>query len=217
VSRIDSYIPALRFDALTRLYDPIVRFTTRERLFKRRLLIQAEIRAGHSVLDLGCGTGTLAIDCARAHPGAHVTGVDGDPNALAIAEAKVARARSPVRLVHGFADALPWPDDHFDRVLSSLMFHHLTLDAKRRAFREIVRILRRGGQLHVADWGAPTSTRMRLAFLPVQLLDGFETTADNMRGAIPSLLADAGLAGVCVTKNIATMFGTLALLRAFKP
>ena len=55
---------------------------------------------------------------------------------------------------------------------------------------------------------------MRLAFLPVQLLDGFESTADNVDGAIPSLLRDAGFDGVEVTENVSTMFGTLSLIYA---
>lgn len=64
----ESYVPALRFDRLTRVYDPLVRLTTRERTFKDRLLDQAEIGATDRVLDLGCGTGTLAIQAKQRHP-----------------------------------------------------------------------------------------------------------------------------------------------------
>ena len=73
------YIPALKYRALTSLYDPIIRWTTRESTFKRRLLKEAGIQKGHRVLDLGCGTATLTLLIKRAHPMAEVAGVEGDP------------------------------------------------------------------------------------------------------------------------------------------
>jgi cyclopropane fatty-acyl-phospholipid synthase-like methyltransferase len=74
----NSYIPALRYRWLTRFYDPIVRVTTRERTFKEALLRQAEIQAGQRVLDLGCGTGTLATMVKCSYPSAEVFGLDAD-------------------------------------------------------------------------------------------------------------------------------------------
>src|SRR3712207_3623938 len=94
----DTYVPALGIDRLTRLYDPIVRVTTRERTFKRRLLDQAAIVPGDRVLDLGCGTGTLALWAKRREPRAEVTGVDGDPAILEQARAKIAHEGADVRL-----------------------------------------------------------------------------------------------------------------------
>jgi SAM-dependent methyltransferase len=87
-----SYIPALGYRWLTRFYDPIVRFTTREDEFKRALLRQASIQDGHRVLDLGCGTGTLAVLVKRARPGAEVFGLDADSEALRLARAKLEEA-----------------------------------------------------------------------------------------------------------------------------
>src|SRR3954465_15785716 len=77
--RRQQFVPALRFDALTRVYDPIVALTSREGGFKRRLLEHARIKDGESVLDLACGTGTLAIEIKKDHPKAKVSGLDGDP------------------------------------------------------------------------------------------------------------------------------------------
>src|SRR5258708_34774921 len=81
----NSYVPALGYRWLTRFYDPVVRVTTREATVKEALLRQASIQDGHRILDLGCGTGSLAVLVKRAHPGAGVFGSDADADALQLA------------------------------------------------------------------------------------------------------------------------------------
>lgn len=208
------YIPALRFDWLTRLYDPIVRVTTRERRFKSLLVKQVGLAAQHRLLDVGCGTGTLAIELARSCPAAKIAGVDGDPKVLSIARRKIFAARVAVELHQGLAWDLPFPDASFERVVSSLVFHHLDRESKSRALREIRRVLTSGGELHVADWGRAHGLGMRVAFLGIQLLDGFATTADNVAGRIPQLMAEAGFHRVKETGRIRTPLGTMSLYRA---
>lgn len=192
----DEYIPALKYDWLTSFYDPLLRWMLRETTFKRQLLNQAQIKPGHRVLDLGCGTGTLALLIKRAYPQTEVVGLDGDPKALQIARNKAARNQLALAFDKGFAQQLPYPDHSFDRVLSSLFFHHLTRENKQKALHEAFRVLRLGGELHVADWGRPQNGLMRVAFLLVQLLDGFETTADNVNGKLPGLFTAAGFQDV---------------------
>lgn len=211
------YIPALGFQWLTCFYDPVIRWTVRESTFKARLLQQARIERGHRVLDLGCGTGTLTILIKSHHPRAQVIGLDADPKVLEIARSKAARAGLDITLDHGMAFELPYPDHFFDRVVSSLLFHHLTREKKERTSKEIFRVLRLGGELHIADWGKPQNWLMRVAFLWVQLLDGFETTADNVHGWLPELFRAAGFEGVQETARYATIVGTLSLYRARKP
>jgi len=126
----NSYVPALGYHWLTRFYDPIVRLTTRESTFKEALLRQAGLEAGHRVLDLGCGTGTLATMVKRSHPSAEVFGLDADPETLKLARAKMARAGLEMQLDQGFASALPYAPASFDRALSSLFFHHLSDQSK---------------------------------------------------------------------------------------
>jgi hypothetical protein len=77
--------------------------------------------------------------------------------------------------------------------------------------------LRPGGELHVADWGQAQNGAMRAAFLAVQLLDGFATTTENVRGALPHIFAAAGFEEVRQSAQYATLFGTLALYQAHKP
>ena len=142
---------------LTRFYDPIVRWTTRESTFKQRLVKQAQILGGHTVLDLGCGTGTLTILAKKSSPHARVAGLTGDAAMLEIARRKAAAGDVEVAFDRGSAVDLPYADHSFDRVLSSLLFHQLTRQNKRQALRKVLRVLRPGGELHVADWGKPAN------------------------------------------------------------
>jgi ubiquinone/menaquinone biosynthesis C-methylase UbiE len=208
------YLPALRFRALTRLYDPVVGLTTRERRFKELLVEQAAPSPGQRILDLGCGTGTLAIQLKEREPGAEVVGLDADPEMLAQARAKAERANVELQLAEGMSDELPFEDGSFDRVVSTLFFHHLDPEPKRRTAREVARVLRNGGELHVADWGQPSDPAMSIAFLGIRLLDGFENTADNVRGELPRIFEEAGLGQAEETNRLRTPLGTLALYRA---
>lgn len=211
------YIPALRYEWLTGFYDTVMDKMMRETTFKQALVWQARVATGHRVLDLGCGTATLTLLIKQAHPDAQVTGLDGDPKALEIAREKVASSGLAITLDEGMAFKLPYPDNSFDRVFSSLLFHHLTREDKERALKEVYRVLRSGGELHVADWGRASNVLMRLAFFLVQLLDGFKTTTDNVNGLLPEFFGEAGLQGNQETARYTTMFGTLALYKAWKP
>ncbi|MFQ5663053.1 MAG: class I SAM-dependent methyltransferase [Terriglobia bacterium] len=211
------YIPALKYPWLTSAYDPLLRWILREAAFKRRLVEQARIEPGQRVLDLGCGTATLTLLIKSPQPEATVVGLDADPRALALAGVKAARAGLDITLDQGMADELVYVDHCFDRVLSSLLFHHLTLEKKMQALREAFRVLRPGGELHVADWGRPQNALLRVAFLLVQILDGFETTAESVRGLLPELINQAGFEGVAEAARYTTPFGTLCLYRGRRP
>jgi ubiquinone/menaquinone biosynthesis C-methylase UbiE len=210
------YIPALRYHWLTAFYDPLVRWTLRESTFKRQLMKQAGIERGYRVLDLGCGTGTLALLIKSHHPKADVFGLDADPKVLEIAKAKAARAGLNVRFDHGMAFELPYPDAFFDRVISSLLFHHLTRENKERTLREVFRVLRPKGMLHVADWGKAQNWPMRVAFLLVQMLDGFASTSDNISGLLPEIFRRAGFIEVEESPRYTTIVGILSLYKAHK-
>jgi ubiquinone/menaquinone biosynthesis C-methylase UbiE len=211
------YVPALGFHWLTPLYDPIVALTTRERTFRRALLRGAGIGPGARVLDLGCGTGTLAIWAKQAHPSALLAGIDGDPGILARARRKAERVGVEIRFDEGLSFDLPYAADSFDHVLSSLFFHHLDRVSKLRSLAEALRVLRPGGRLHVADWGEASSGWMRALFFSVQLLDGFENTRDHVAGRFSGLLADSGFGSVQESDRFATVLGTLSIYRAVVP
>lgn len=102
-------------------------------------------------------------------------------------------------------------------MLSCLVFHHLRREEKRVALAECHRILRPGGELHVADWARPANRLLRGGFFLTQLLDGFETTGDNVRGLLPELALQAGFEAVEETRHFPTAFGSIRLLRANCP
>lgn len=212
-----NYVSALRFGWLTPFYDIVVGATTRERAFKTALIAQARIDAGHAILDLACGTGTLAIWVKQAHPLSEVTGVDGDPAILAIAAEKARSCDTAVQFDHGMSVKLPYLSDSFDRALSSLFFHHLDWADKVRSAQELLRVLKPGAEVHIADWGRPSSAFMRALFLPIQLLDGFRNTQDNVLGRLVEMLQHTGFQQVAQQRTFSTVFGTLALYRAVKP
>ncbi|MCR5882229.1 class I SAM-dependent methyltransferase [Rhizobacter sp. J219] len=212
----EGFKPALGFHVLTPLYDRVVAMTTRERTFKQALLDQAAIEPHQQVLDVGCGTGTLAIGAQQRQSGVRVSALDADPTVLAIAVRKAHRAGADIAFDQGRSSALPYADEQFDRVLSSLFFHHLSWGDKLLTAREIHRVLRPTGELHVADWGRAGGLASRAAFLMVQLLDGFETTSDNVAGMLPVLFGSAGFRQVEETRRISTALGIVSLYRAVK-
>lgn len=205
------FVPALGFSWLTRIYDPVVRLTTREKRFKSELLATAGLAASMEVLDLACGTGTLAILAKQQHPGCEIIAIDADREILEIARGKAKQAGQAINFQQGFSTELPFPDQHFDRVLSSLFFHHLLPDAKQLTFREVHRVLKPDGELHIADWGKPGSFLMRGLFYFVRLLDGFDNTRNNVQGCLPELMRQAGFRNVTTGRAFSTMFGTMTL------
>jgi ubiquinone/menaquinone biosynthesis C-methylase UbiE len=210
----DKYVPALGHDFLTPLYDPLIRWFIREGKFKHRLVEQAQISKGDHVLDIGCGTGTLALMVKQAHPQAEVVGLDGDAKVLAIAKAKAAKARVDLLLEQGMSYQMPYQDNSFDRVLSSLMLHHLSTDNKKRTFSEALRVLRSGGELHVVDFGPPRTLYSRLvAFVAARS----EQAQVNIRGLLPEMFREAGFKQVEETGQFMTIAGALSFYRARKP
>jgi len=211
----ERYVPAAGRRALTRLYDPAVALTMRETMFRARLRDQVldGLPDDGCVADVGCGTGTLTI--ALAARGAHVIGVDGDPEVLALARAKP--GADAVQWRNGMATALPLAVATVDRVVMSLLLHHLDAAAKRAALAEAARALRPGGRLHVADWGRPRDPLGRAGAWALARVDGPEGLREHLAGGVPALLADGGFVAVAVHDRLRTAWGSLELLSALRP
>jgi ubiquinone/menaquinone biosynthesis C-methylase UbiE len=132
----------------------VVRLTLRERKFKKRLVDQANPRSGLRLLDVGCGTGTLALSLKSRAPEAEVVGLDADPEVLDRARVKAREAGLEVRFDRALATELPYEDGSFDLILSTLFFHHLTGADKRCTAKEITRVLKPGASCTWPTWAA---------------------------------------------------------------
>ena len=216
-ARPADYLPAVRFDALTPLFDVFVRATTRERAFKEKLLAQARLEGEIDVLDLGSGTGTLAIWAKQREPRLRIRGLDGDPAIIGQAKRKAARAGLEIPFDEGLSYDLPYPDASFDRVLSTLFFHHLVLGDKQRTITELARVLRPGGELHVADWGQPRSFAQKAGAAAIRRFDGDEPTRDNLAGRLPELFEAGGLVDAREDERVRSPLGVLSLYSARRP
>ncbi len=143
------YLPAAGLHVLLPGYDLLTRVLGSGRVYDALATCQ-EMTGARRILEIGCGTGNVALRVGEVHSAAQVTGIDPDPRALAIARRK-ARARTGLTFDQGYAQELPYPDGAFDRVLSSMMLHHLDDRAKAAAVAEAFRVIEPGGMLIVAD------------------------------------------------------------------
>lgn len=135
------------YDAMNRFL-----FLGRERQFRERTVDLAAVARGHAVLDVGCGTGNLTMAAKmRAGTDGEVHGIDAAPEMIQKAEQKAAGKQSNIRYQVGLIEDIPFPDNKFDVVVSSLMLHHLPKDLKRQGIAEVSRVLKPGGRFVVVD------------------------------------------------------------------
>ncbi|MHB8599896.1 MAG: class I SAM-dependent methyltransferase [Ktedonobacteraceae bacterium] len=141
-----------RYD-LHEWFSDIFVFRGKVRELRQKATNMAYIQPGETVLDVGCGTGTLALKIQhRVGRAGRVTGVDPATQQIARARSKAARRHVPIEFQIGVIEQLPFPDQTFDVVFSTLMMHHLPAPLKRQGLAEIVRVLKPGGRLIIADF-----------------------------------------------------------------
>ena len=201
-----TYLPAAGHDWLLPLYDPFVKLVGGEAA-SRTLLDQATIQPSFRILDIGCGTGTLALLIKKLHPAVDVVGLDPDPKALARAKRKAERAGISIRLDQGFADELPYKNASFDRVFSTLMFHHVPMNKKERTLSEVRRVLVPGGSLHMLDFAGSEAAD----YGPLPRLFSSDHLRDNSEERILTLMNRVGFVSCEKVREGAMLFGSLRL------
>jgi ubiquinone/menaquinone biosynthesis C-methylase UbiE len=170
------YIPAAGHDLFLPGYDLLTRMLGMRPVYDE-FVSHVELFDGGRVLEIGCGTGNVIQRLKRARPGAQLTGMDPDPRALAKAGRKFGIAAG-IRFDRGYAQALPYADESFDRVLSSMMLHHLDDDVKAAAVAEAFRVLRPGGSMHVVDIVRHHATSDGAAIAALMRRGGFESISE---------------------------------------
>ena len=206
-----TFIPGLSDPRLTRFYDPIMKWVFWEEFIRRPVVDAVQAAPGHTIIDVGCGTGTLTIALAQAAPEATVIGLDIDDAMLVQAHTKVAEADSGPTLVQGSAVALPWATGSIDTVVASMMVHHLPSAQKEALFAEARRVLSPDGSFFLLDFNAPaTEWQATIA----RAVARFEQIDDNLYGRLPVMLRTTGFGRVDVIWQ--AFNGLLTLYRARK-
>jgi ubiquinone/menaquinone biosynthesis C-methylase UbiE len=178
------------------------------------LLDQAAVRPSHRVLDIGCGTGSLPVLIKRQHPDVEVVALDPDPRALARARRKAQRAAVSIQLDQGFSDEVPYTERSFDRVFSSFMLHHLQSAEKETALREVRRVLKPGGRVHLLDFATPDSNSTGRI---TRWLHSGHRLKDNSDEQILSLMRQSGLLDPKTVARQALLIGHIAYYQGSVP
>lgn len=210
------FIPVLGYDWLTAFYDLTIKLTMPEKKFRAKIIDELEPKNDEKILEFGFGTGQNIILAQQRNDKTKLIGVDIDPKVREIAKYKIKKLGLNITLDLYDGTTLPYTDNSFDKVFSSLVFHHLDKETKLSCLKEIYRVLKPNGQLSIGDWGKAKSKIMRFAFYVVQILDGFKTTNDNVNGLLPKYIGQAGFKNVIETDFINTKIGTYSYYKATK-
>lgn len=212
------FTPALGDSRLTPLYDIAIRLLTRERVWREKLIEQIDPLPNDRILDVGCGTGSLALRMKAYQPNATIIGLDPDEEVLTRARSKARSNNTQIEWHHGFLDQetvqklMP-----VTKVVSSLVLHQTPLREKADLLSAMFRVLEPNGSLHIADYGLQRSKLMRVLFRrTVQMIDGRADTQPNADGVLPELIEAAGFSEVQETRVIKTATGSISLYSAVK-
>lgn len=186
-----NFLPAAHWDFLTPVYDPFMRFFWRDTV--RKIADIVSPKAGQKILDAGCGPGNLIVELKKRSPDTYITGLDMDPKILAVADRKIKENSFVVSLVEASAAKMPFPDNTFDAVTSTLMIHHLTSEERKEMVREAYRVLKPGGNFFLYDFGPPKSAFWRIFSKIIGL---FEDVSDGISGNYAEFLKQAGFVNI---------------------
>lgn len=187
------------------IYDPLLKLTLDEREFRGTLIQMAELKGNERVLDIGCGTGTLDLTIAEFLNDGYVWGIDISRKMIKQARRKVQRSGCKIKYQVGSSESLPYKSNVFNVVFSSLIYHHLTYEEKRKTLGEIHRVLKPTGRYVSAEFGRfPDDPlhRIFIRFTPVdsEHLMGFTHNSGILHGLYPPDLIET--AGFYVVRQI---------------
>jgi ubiquinone/menaquinone biosynthesis C-methylase UbiE len=213
-----TFTPALGRFGHAALYDRLAALSGEAR-WRGPLVRHIAPQPDDVVVDVGCGTGTLALLLRRAAPEARIVGVDPDPEVIAIARRKAERDGLRIEWRQAMGDAAVGAvgAGSASIVVSSLVLHQCSMPMKRAILATMHALLRPGGRLVIGDFGLQRTWLMRLAFKLVQIADGRTDTQPNADGVLPELIAAAGFAEVREAEVIPTVTGSVSIYVARRP
>jgi len=186
------YVPPLGISSLTPIYDYWLKFLGYNNQYHQQIIGFLDIKDGGKILDVGCGTGTTLVMIKTQFPKAKLTGVDPDKKAIQTAKTKSQRQNVDISFVCAYGQKLPFPSKSFDKVLSSIAFHHLTtLNEKRETLAEIHRVLKKGGTFLLVDhWPGGSNIFQEFWYWLGAMIDNQDPHQDNQH--LPNLLKETG-------------------------
>jgi demethylmenaquinone methyltransferase/2-methoxy-6-polyprenyl-1,4-benzoquinol methylase/phosphoethanolamine N-methyltransferase len=192
-------IPGLHYDLISKLMGMGVNDRN-----SRMVVELAQVQAGHKVLDVGCGTGSLTLT-VKTYTGAsgEVVGIDASPEMIDAARKKTGNDGGQVTFEIGLIEKIPYPEAAFDVVISRLAIHHLPDDLKRIGFEEIYRVLKPGGHLLVADFKPPDNFLLQHIAL---VFFGHGMMSKDVR-EIPPLVKQAGFVEISINLTRSAFMG----------
>ena len=145
-------------------YDSYMRKMTfgRERILRETTVNLAQVKPGDSILEVGCGTGTLTLEAKRqAGPSGKVFGIDVIPGMIELSQHKAAQFNENITFQLGSIDDIPFSENQFDVVMCSFMIFHMAEHTRRKGIAEIYRVLKPQGRLLVLDLALPAQPVQR--------------------------------------------------------
>lgn len=188
-SRVEyKFLPALKWSALNSFYDLVIGISGLGNKFTHGIINTVHINDDHTVLDVGCGSGELALALKQHYPSIEMIGIEPDAHMLSSAKKKLLKNNYEVNLLQARAEKLPLADASIDICFCTLTLHHLPSSVKQTAIAEIFRALKPGGTFVLTDWGV-----LRRKFLQHFLLfERKDYMKDHIEGMIPHYLEAAG-------------------------
>jgi ubiquinone/menaquinone biosynthesis C-methylase UbiE len=170
----------------------------------------ALLKPGEGVLDVGCGTGAVTLPAKKwVGTTGRAAGIDPSPEMIAVARKKAKRASLEIDFRVGVIESLPFPDNSFDAVTSSLMMHHLPRDLQERGIAEIYRVLKPGGRVLIVDMMRPTGSVFNHFFIVASMHRGLRYGIEDLT----EILKGAGFKQI---ELVDERFAVLGFLRAIK-
>jgi len=177
-----------------RLYDLLGKLTAgkKGKELIERVIDLAELSGTEKILDVGCGTGTLACEIAKKYKDTSISGIDISENLINLAKRKASKNGYNIDFRVGSALKLPYEDNTFDVVLTTIVFHQMDINEKRKAVQEIYRVLKTNGIYVSAEFGPKAETKFQRmlakgewSLYPSHLKEaGFEITYEELAKAM---------------------------------
>ena len=166
---------------------------------RNEIVGMAKLKEAKSVLDVGCGTGNLALEIAKWLPSdGYVIGIDAGEKMVILAKNKLQDTQIPIQFLRVSAEKISFKDEVFDCVFNVFLLHHLPMELKLAAFKEMYRVLKKGGELVTVDVDKPSTLLGKLIGLSRYHV---KEIRDNMRASLDLLLTDAGFTNIRIMKK----------------